>query len=40
MTLVLVLPEGMGTRKLVEDNNFLEALKDIADSAEQLFEKI
>lgn len=24
----------MGTRKLVEDNNFLEALKEIADSAE------
>ena len=31
---VLVLPGGMATRKLVEDNEFLKILKDIADSAE------
>ncbi|MDD6793860.1 MAG: DJ-1/PfpI family protein [Clostridiaceae bacterium] len=30
---VLVLPGGMGTRKLVEDNNFLKALREIANSA-------
>ena len=31
---ILVLPGGMGTRKLVKDNNFLNILKDIGEKAE------